>query len=475
MVTTVTFGSQEAARQIRENPQFKGFLADADDARETTVRLKDATPQAALDEITGMAADSKSHEADKAGQVALTRKERKEIDFSQPGVNVPKVRSIKGIATNEGVSDFLSFADLELTVDENREILREAATEEKGRRGLGREDDSDAMVDKKLANAFTQQQNEELDRAKDFALVETDDDAQEFVSEQLGGIGAFDIAFNRENGRLMASGTDFDRLEQRHENRSERAQTLDEKKTAPITRNPIVWANNPSEYDYPGIDTVQPNRLHEQRSEQAQETDENELAPPADSKQQWALNPDQYDWPGVDTPPAMGLGPTEDSPEPAESSPTRNPALAVQEGPSTEREKQQSVMAELQALDVSLSPDEAFRGVGTDSMDISATNMAFGLAGDDEADTAFMQAEEQRYEDETLVDDRATDGQLTDFGMETDATQHRESRMAEEVAETFGVDDRDDASRGAENKDDNSRQGGFEEFGGGVRENETLF
>jgi len=38
--------------------------------------LKDATPEPALNEIAGAAADSKSHEADKAGQVSLTQRER---------------------------------------------------------------------------------------------------------------------------------------------------------------------------------------------------------------------------------------------------------------------------------------------------------------------------------------------------------------------------------------------------------------
>lgn len=42
--------------------------------------------------------------------------------------------------------------------------------------------------------------------------------------------------------------------------------------------------------------------IHQERSMLAQETDEMRKAPVADSPQQWADNPDQYDWPGIDLP-----------------------------------------------------------------------------------------------------------------------------------------------------------------------------
>jgi len=41
---------------------------------------------------------------------------------------------------------------------------------------------------------------------------------------------------------------------------------------------------------------------HEDRSEVAQRVDENRKAPRAPSPDVWADNPDQFDWPGVDTP-----------------------------------------------------------------------------------------------------------------------------------------------------------------------------
>lgn len=46
-----------------------------------------------------------------------------------------------------------------------------------------------------------------------------------------------------------------DRLFDIHESRSETAQIADESKDAEIADSPMQWANNPNEYDWPGIDT----------------------------------------------------------------------------------------------------------------------------------------------------------------------------------------------------------------------------
>ncbi len=256
MVTRIEFGSREAANKIRDTAKFRGFLADSDDRRTATVVLKEGTPEPALNEITGEAADSKRHEADKAGQASLTDSERERIDFSREGMNVPKARSIKGVAQNEGVDDWMHESDFTLSVDENRSILKEAKQSGGGQRG-GRDLDSDAEVSQRLAAAHHQRQQQETDRAKQFALVDTDKEAQEFLRGDSVG-DTFDIEYTREDGRLRGQGEDFSRLEERHESRSERAQTMDEKRSAQITRDPIKWANNPGKYDYPASTPFNP-------------------------------------------------------------------------------------------------------------------------------------------------------------------------------------------------------------------------
>jgi len=225
--------------------------------------------------------------------------------------------------------------------------------------------------------------------------------------------------------------------------------------------------------------SVDPEKLHASRSKAARTQDEKELAPIADSKQQWAQNPGQYDWPGVDTPDekALDIGSSSGG---SGSSGEFFRDIGGQTMPASVALEDDPVSGGGQQVDApGLAPGD-LEGRFDESMGMSATNEPFGLAGGEDADMAFVEAEEERASAtggmlEGLTDERAVDGLLTDFGMETDATQHRESREAVEQASEFGIDDRSDASRGGGNSTDSGEQQGFEVFGGGVRENETLF
>jgi len=310
----VEFGRLQDARQVRNDPLLSSFLAAADDGRSPTVVLKDGIPDSALSKIRGEAAESRQHERQEAGQIPLTDEERRQVDFSQPGVNVPKARSIKGIAENEGVDDFLQFADFTLTVDENRTLLERAQREERGKR-MDATTDENKLINKE-AEAFRAQQQQELPQAKEFAF-KGDREAQEFVSEQGPAAEVFDISLRREEtaggNTLRGSGQDFARIAELHEERSERAQRLDERKQAPVTRDPFEWRNNMDEFDFPGVDTVDPASLHNQRPKKAREVDESQLAPIADSKEEWAADMDGTDWPGVDTPQSREGGSFDDN------------------------------------------------------------------------------------------------------------------------------------------------------------------
>lgn len=469
MVQTVKFGSLDAARRVRNNPKYKQLLADSDSGNEKTVRLEDDIPDRAVTDIVGEAADSKAHEAEKYGQSSLSKSEKKQIDFTQ--TDILTARSAKAIAEGKGVDDWTSYFDETLSTDENRAVFDRAKRDERGSAGLGVDRDSSEQVDKRMAEAHRRVEESELDHAKS-AGFEGDADAQEFV-QNSGGLGdVFDVSFARnDRGALRGSGKDFDRMKKQHENRSQRAQTVDEQRTAKTTRDPFQWSNNPNQYDYPGIDTVDPRKIHNNRSDRAKAQDERELAPIADSKEQWAQNQDRYDWRGVDTPSETVL-------DSGSNTPITKPSNATtRDLPSPERNTTatEPFTSNLANRDISLAPEEAFEGVGAVSQDNSTSG--FGLASDEEADALFAESEERRQESGGgfFTDDRNRDNQLTDFGMETDATQHRDSRQAEEQATSFGLDDRDDASRGAENEDDGGNQQGFEVFGGGVRENETLF
>jgi len=68
-------------------------------------------------------------------------------------------------------------------------------------------------------------------------------------------------------------GTQAEAVERVHNNRSEVAQRTDESYNAPTTTNAKKWANNPSQFDYPGVDTVNEEYQEERAEEVAQFAD----------------------------------------------------------------------------------------------------------------------------------------------------------------------------------------------------------
>lgn len=216
-----------------------------------------------------------------------------------------------------------------------------------------------------------------------------------------------------------------------------------------------------------------------ERDALARGVDAEERAPITTDASLWAENPGRLDFPGIDTPTENPDVLPKDQMHPAETELTARARGESRRGdvPSTERNTTAPVTetAELGAADVSLAPEEAFEDVATGSQQRTVGITPGAFAGDEEADAAFVSAEEDRRSAPPMADERAAEGQLTDFGMETDATQHRDSRQAVEQASTFGVDDRQETGRGGGGEPDSGEQQGFEVFGGGVRENETLF
>lgn len=56
-------------------------------------------------------------------------------------------------------------------------------------------------------------------------------------------------------------------IENYHDSRSQRAQTVDEQHNAPLPETVGEWANNPDRYDFPGVDTI-PKQTREQRGKE---------------------------------------------------------------------------------------------------------------------------------------------------------------------------------------------------------------
>jgi len=460
MTETIEFDGREAARPIRNDATIKPFLADSDDARTGTVRLKSNTPERVIERVVGEAAETREKEAEKFGSVELTESEKDRIDFTE--TDILTARAAKGVATGVGVGDWVSHFDETLTASENRTVIKDAKTEGGGRRNQGREEGQNA---KRLAKANKARKAEAGDRVRNFALLQQDSAAQQELRSRGSFGDVFDIGFTRSSGRLQGQGDDFERVQDAHESRSATARRVDERRSAKVTRDPIQWVNSPGKYDFPGVDTVQPRELHEQRSDRAQRVDEREIAPTADSKQQWAQNSDTYDWPGVDRPNSYGPIGTRSVPSPERNTDAPEPFTAA-----------------LSQRDVSLAPEEAFEGVGSGSQETGES--PFGFASGREADMSFIEAEEQRSSPSQLIEtsdssqaslggDTLQEEEQATFAIETDVrqSQGRESRRDVAQASEFGVDDRnlDDSDS------DEGDQSGLEFFGGGTRDNQTLF
>jgi len=73
--------------------------------------------------------------------------------------------------------------------------------------------------------------------------------------DKLGDFVEQEVGFDRE-----IAGVEFDRRDriaasELHDERSKKAQRVDERRGAPVTNDLDKWSSNPDEFDYPGVDT----------------------------------------------------------------------------------------------------------------------------------------------------------------------------------------------------------------------------
>lgn len=280
------------------------------------------------------------------------------------------------------------------------------------------------------------------------------------TSSNTGSVSAAGIRTRQ--GDFWVEFSEMDRARARNDarSRSPEAVKADENQRAPITTNLETWQENPGRWDYPGVDTptqdpgVRPKDYKAGGEFETSEFDEKGRA--------------EYDDEQQETFPRKKDAASGKSNFILETGEDRIPASDV-----VDRQDFDPFGLEAEARDISISPDEAIRGVAAVSPNALGGNfMTEGERAPSNLDDPPEDVLEQQGLE--LTDDRDRDSQLLDFGMDTDATQHREARTAEEQATSFGVDDRSEATRGT-SETDSGEQGGLERFGGGTRENETLF
>jgi len=178
MTVEVDLERKQLADSYRD--AYEQYLCQDDDRRLTTVAFSSDTPEHVLEDARRAADEIRGEIEDTAGQVPLTDQEREQFDFSSPRVNIPWVRSVKGIARDEGVDDWIAHADPTLTVDEHRQIMARAARE-----GGGRRMDSEDPAEVRAGEAVATARSEECDHAQGHC-EHGDSEACEFLRDVCG-------------------------------------------------------------------------------------------------------------------------------------------------------------------------------------------------------------------------------------------------------------------------------------------------
>jgi hypothetical protein len=371
MGESITFGSREKANEFRE--KVEEYRKSTDDRRTKTVELKDSTPDRILQRAESEAFTSETDESAGRGMEELSKSERESLKsqhrtFSWQDYGFEAMRA-KAALTAKGATEWQDFYEPGEGVGGALNNLRQSkqrSQQSSAEIGVGGDytDEGEQASRQRQRRQTERVQAQQLENAKLPAFMGDEEAASFLEEEQRFSDDIFAISFSGE----QPSGEDFQRLREAHEDRSERAQRVDERRTAEVTRDPLKWSRNKSTLDFPGIDTVEPERLHRQRSERAQERDEDERAPLPDTKQQWAQNPGRYDLPGIDTPTGGGEGliPTR-ADTTNQLADREKESVQITEPPEAERKQRESFMTELSERDVTLSPEEAFDGVGANS------------------------------------------------------------------------------------------------------------
>lgn len=175
----VEFGTLQEANDYRK--MLDEYVCPVDDDRRLkTVAFVEDTPDEIRQEVEAVAAAGRAERQGDGGQASLTDGERDRVDWSRDGANVPKYRAIKGIAIDAGVDDWLAYVDPTLTVDEHREVMKRAASDDQGARM-----DAERTDEQRAADLVQQHGGGDCDHARGHC-EHGDADACEFLRSECG-------------------------------------------------------------------------------------------------------------------------------------------------------------------------------------------------------------------------------------------------------------------------------------------------
>ena len=116
MTTRIEYGTKTAADRVRD--EHAEYLCSDDDRRLKTVAFSSDTPESVIESERRDAEMGRGERSEGSGQVPLSGHERDRVNFSEGRASVPHARSVKGIAADEGVEDWLAYYDPSLTADD---------------------------------------------------------------------------------------------------------------------------------------------------------------------------------------------------------------------------------------------------------------------------------------------------------------------------------------------------------------------
>jgi len=242
--------------------RIEQYRAPSDDKRSKTVVLKSSTPDRIVNRVESEAFGSQTGDRQSYGQATLSEQEKQTLKrttsftWQQHGF---EAMSAKAALQAQGATEWTDYYSPGEGVESSLAKLRAAkGGAQQSRAGIGvesmRQDTAETDNRGRRSGQAERASAQRVESAKEPALLNQDSDAIGFLrEEQRFNDDVFDIAFSQSDtfGRPVGSGRDFETLQERHEQRSERAQELDEQKHAEVTRDPIEWAQNPAQYDYP--------------------------------------------------------------------------------------------------------------------------------------------------------------------------------------------------------------------------------
>lgn len=309
MAKSIEFGSREEANEIRS--KIDEYRAESDDRRKKTVKIESDAPDRIVDRLESESFASVEQNNSSAGMAELTPREKQTLarssDFQWQEHGFAAMRAKAALQAKGATewTDFYNPGEGKAGALKNLRQSKQQGAATGASIGVGgdRTDEEEISGRRRRRRQVERGQAADVGRAKPAALG-GDMEAIGFLRDEQRFDDVFDINFRTTGG---PSGRDFESVQEAHRDRSKQAQRLDERRSADVTRDPLVWAEAKDRYDFPGVDTVEPERLHEQRTSMAQRVDEARAAPLADSREEWAMSPGVFDWPGVDTPSEGGI------------------------------------------------------------------------------------------------------------------------------------------------------------------------